>query len=528
MPPIGNKIKLQENRSLLENPRVKAMLNTIAYAEGADYNTRVGGGTFGDLSKKPGKKTYIKSIGDYSTAEGRYQFLNSTWDSVAKDLGLSDFSPQSQDLAAVELIKRRGALDDVLKGDLKSATTKLSKEWASLPTKSGGSAYRGQRARSMQSLAKVFAGNGGGSTYTSQPHGSYDASTYVPEYINLSERIIGNVPSTTEDTKEEAEAKQSIDKVTQEQQMLQNYFAQDAQAVAESYPQQQEQIQAYEAPSIGEQYSTVSHFVDTPIAQEGGIKESPEEIEKQRAFTANWYDNRVVEGKYIPKGMADVLSKVSVEAGALPENQYGEYDPLYGTVTLDTKKTNRMGIPAHEFDHSVGEYNKRVNRDFYKNYISDPIEKIIPQTGDYFRDKDEIRSEIMRLRYNQGYKPDQVITREDLDKVENFGDYNLPFSTEDRLEFLNKTAAVDRGEKRYYSQEGGIPVSSQGVYDFPMQEVLVPTSNGEITMKDVDYPILGIDEFGNKKMMHPGKNYKFPGKRIHEIPDLKNYFNKRN
>lgn len=60
MPPIGNKIKLQENRSLLENPRVKAMLNTIAYAEGADYNTRVGGGTFGDLSKKPGKKNVHK------------------------------------------------------------------------------------------------------------------------------------------------------------------------------------------------------------------------------------------------------------------------------------------------------------------------------------------------------------------------------------------------------------------------------------------------------------------------------------
>lgn len=76
-------------------------------------------------------------------------------------------------------------------------------------------------------------------------------------------------------------------------------------------------------------------------------------------------------------------------------------------------------------------------------------------------------------------------------------------------------------------QGGSIPISSRGVYDYPMQEVIVPTSNGIITMDKVEYPILGVDEFGNKKIMQPGKDYKFPGKTIHEIPQLKNYFNKR-
>jgi len=35
--------------------------------------------------------------------------------------------------------------------------------------------------------------------------------------------------------------------------------------------------------------------------------------------------------------------------------------------------------------------------------------------------------------------------------------------------------------------------------------------SGNITMEDVDFPVLGTDNKGNKKIMKPGKNYKFPG-----------------
>lgn len=91
---------------------------------------------------------------------------------------------------------------------------------------------------------------------------------------------------------------------------------------------------------------------------------------------------------------------------------------------------------------------------------------------------------------------------------------------------------VDQNQVQDYTQEeqslaeyqngGKIPVSSQGVYDFPEQEVIVPTNNGRITMSNVNYPILGIDELGNKQMMYPNKEYKFQGKIIHEIPQIKN------
>ena len=141
---------------LVRHPKIRAMLNVIRTAEGADYNTRVGGSRFSDLSRKPGQKVYIKSINDYSSAEGAYQFLNSTWDSVSKKLGLKDFQPYSQDLGAVYLMKQRGAIPDILNDNFESAINKLSLEWASLPTAKGTGAYKGQKARKMEHLKKVY------------------------------------------------------------------------------------------------------------------------------------------------------------------------------------------------------------------------------------------------------------------------------------------------------------------------------------------------------------------------------------
>ena len=46
-------------------------------------------------------------------------------------------------------------------------------------------------------------------------------------------------------------------------------------------------------------------------------------------------------------------------------------------------------------------------------------------------------------------------------------------------------------------------------------------------MKNTDYPIIGTDEFGNRQLMQPDGEYKFPGKIIHEIPQTKRLKNKR-
>jgi hypothetical protein len=42
--------------------------------------------------------------------------------------------------------------------------------------------------------------------------------------------------------------------------------------------------------------------------------------------------------------------------------------------------------------------------------------------------------------------------------------------------------------------------------------------SGDITMKDVEFNVLGIDNLGNKKMMKPGRDYNFPGNIVLEVP----------
>lgn len=151
----------QRYETLLQRPEVRALLNTIRYAEGtpgqAGYQTMFGGGKF-DTSKgwqHPDK--VIRSGGYASSAAGAYQFLQPTWQGTAKALGLPDFSPKSQDLAALYLIdKKRGALEPFLRGEkFGTVTNKLAPEWASLPTSSGGS-YYGQPSKSLGDLYKYY------------------------------------------------------------------------------------------------------------------------------------------------------------------------------------------------------------------------------------------------------------------------------------------------------------------------------------------------------------------------------------
>ena len=82
-----------------------------------------------------------------STAAGRHQILYKTW----IELKLPDFSPASQDLAAVRLFKRRNMLAPLFAGDVQQAIRNGNREWASLP----GSPY-GQPTHSMGELVGFY------------------------------------------------------------------------------------------------------------------------------------------------------------------------------------------------------------------------------------------------------------------------------------------------------------------------------------------------------------------------------------
>jgi lysozyme len=94
--------------------------------------------------------------GCVSTAAGAYQIIKPTWLNLKSKLGLTDFSPASQDAAATELLRQRGALARLEVGDFAGAVAKAKKEWASLP----GAGY-GQGERSIAWLTEKFTDAGG-------------------------------------------------------------------------------------------------------------------------------------------------------------------------------------------------------------------------------------------------------------------------------------------------------------------------------------------------------------------------------
>lgn len=97
-----------------------------------------------------------KYAGEVSTAAGRYQIIERTWKTCKAVLKLPDFGPNSQDLAAEELIREADALEFVIAGDIPEAIAKCSHIWASLPGSESG-----QPQRRLADLVQVYRNVGG-------------------------------------------------------------------------------------------------------------------------------------------------------------------------------------------------------------------------------------------------------------------------------------------------------------------------------------------------------------------------------
>jgi muramidase (phage lysozyme) len=145
-----------------KSKNMQAFLSTIAYSEGTDsgrqktashgYDVVVGGSLFADYSDHPRKLVYLKSLGISSTAAGRYQVLARYYDHYKVQLRLPDFSPDSQDRIAIQLIRECGAIADIEAGRIESALRKCRSRWASLP----GAGYQ-QHEYTMEHLLDVYA-----------------------------------------------------------------------------------------------------------------------------------------------------------------------------------------------------------------------------------------------------------------------------------------------------------------------------------------------------------------------------------
>lgn len=180
----------QQASNQLPNENLQKYLNVIALSEGTagymnnGYNTMFGGDQFSDMSDHPRiLKEFTDKNGkrNKTSAAGRYQFTQASWDEAAKALNLKDFSPRSQDMAALYLIQRAGQLDNVLNGNFADATAGLGGVWASLPS----STYA-QPKHSYEAMDNFYAMNNTPPSFGRSGDGSRDVTVNNQFSINAS------------------------------------------------------------------------------------------------------------------------------------------------------------------------------------------------------------------------------------------------------------------------------------------------------------------------------------------------------
>jgi muramidase (phage lysozyme) len=157
--------RLEENRSLLADRNVSAFLKAIAEAEGGGYDFKYGAikgkrndpWRFSDFSTHPGP-----GFGGSTTAAGMYQITIATWRQHGGKMGLPDFSPTTQDLIAVEILRSLRIIDKIRSGDIAGAIGPAARTWAALPMGPGlGNAHPPQPFVKYEDFFHTYQAAGG-------------------------------------------------------------------------------------------------------------------------------------------------------------------------------------------------------------------------------------------------------------------------------------------------------------------------------------------------------------------------------
>ena len=114
------------------------------------------------------------------------------------------------------------------------------------------------------------------------------------------------------------------------------------------------------------------------------------------------------------------------------------------------------------------------------------------------------------------------------DKEWNPNKLSLVFDPEiQRMKYIPKKQ--NGGEMSYYQQgrdfqaksisrNGDVIKDNLGYWNEDNWGKVVEIDSPHITMKGIKEPLLGISNIGEKKLMRPGKNYHFKGKKVREYP----------
>lgn len=258
-----------------------------------------------------------------------------------------------------------------------------------------------------------------------------------------------------------------------------------------------------------------------------------QKLQEQSGLTNYDVDNMILQG----------LSP-SIEQGNTSGSK-GEYDSVTNKILMNTPDAaveTHERVHASNFDAAQGEY--------LQNVLGNPFQQEGKNTFNnvkkYMQKPHEAYGNFVEFREKIGLKPGEQITPEELKKRveknnllnENFykvyNDKNITkalntvASDNDNLQPLN--IAQNGAQMNYYKngldfkpkmmQQGGIIEDDMGQWNHPGKITKINSNN--ITMQSVNYPVYGISDEGDEKLMFPNKNYKFKGSNVTEYPLAQN------
>jgi len=147
-----------------------------------------------------------------------------------------------------------------------------------------------------------------------------------------------------------------------------------------------------------------------------------------------------------------------------------------------------------------------------KDYTDNALNNIIPGSGDYNVKK------LQTTLVNKGYKlPKSTTKYRTLDGT--FDGIYGPETNKALLDYQSKNAKSklrNGGWLDGLSNPNNVIEDNRGQWAHPGKVTKI--NSNQITMKGVNYPVLGVSDSGDTQMMKPGGEYNFKGKTVTEYP----------
>jgi hypothetical protein len=193
---------------------------------------------------------------------------------------------------------------------------------------------------------------------------------------------------------------------------------------------------------------------------------------------------------------------------------------------------------VHENTHAItkGDYGFKPEylqkfKDPFSRTAEEIAKKQLTKHQKYLVKPTEVHARINELRRTFGLSPETVVDDKLMDHIIKQGlkgktsvekDFFKLIKDKTKFKELMNTApagaiGVGLGAGALQQQrEGGVIKDDRGQWDHPGE--ITEIGSNQITMEGVPYPVLGISDTGDTKLMKPGKDYKFKGKKVTEFP----------